>query len=259
MLIIQPIGGLCNRMRAINSARILAEKRGDFLIVLWFENAELNCPFEELFKSSPFFKVINFRKNWNIRKLWYRLTCQFISNMEIGAHKSEGVLFPDFEATLKKRCYIATEEHFFPCHEYDYFVPTKLLQNKINELIFSLGDYAVGVHIRRTDNLPAISKSSTDAFIKCMEDELKINPATVFYIATDDSSEEARLREYFRGHIASNECRDLSRNTAAGIKDALLDLYCLASTNKIIGSYYSSFTDIAADMRDIPKIIAGEQ
>ena len=62
MLIIQPIGGLCNRMRAINSARILAEKRGDFLIVLWFENAELNCPFEELFKSSPSLKSLTLGK-----------------------------------------------------------------------------------------------------------------------------------------------------------------------------------------------------
>ena len=40
--------------------------------------------------------------------------------------------------------------------------------------------------------------------------------------------------------------------------DALLDLYCLASTRKIIGSFFSSFTDIAADMHHIPKVIAGE-
>ena len=40
--------------------------------------------------------------------------------------------------------------------------------------------------------------------------------------------------------------------------DARLDLYCLAATDKLIGSYWSSFTDIAADMRGIEKVIAGE-
>ena len=42
------------------------------------------------------------------------------------------------------------------------------------------------------------------------------------------------------------------------MQDALLDLYCLAAAKKLIGSYWSSFTDIAADMKGIEKVIAGE-
>ena len=34
---------------------------------------------------------------------------------------------------------------------------------------------------------------------------------------------------------------------------------CLSKTDKIIGSYFSSFTDIAADINGIPKIVAGEE
>ena len=115
------------------------------------------------------------------------------------------------------------------------------------------------MHIRRTDNLPAIGKSSTGHFILSMKKELEADPETVFYLATDDLSEEEKLREAFPGKIISNRERDLSRNSIAGIQDAMLDLYCLASTRKIIGSYFSSFTDIAADMRQIPKVIAGEE
>lgn len=80
----------------------------------------------------------------------------------------------------------------------------------------------------------------------------------MFYLATDDPAEEALLRATFPGHILSNQNRCLRRDTKEGIEDALLDLYCLASTQKIIGSYFSSFTDIAADMHKIPKIIAGQ-
>ena len=39
--------------------------------------------------------------------------------------------------------------------------------------------------------------------------------------------------------------------------DALLDLYCLAACKKIIGSYFSSFTDTAASLGGIEKLIAG--
>ena len=43
MIIIQPSGGLCNRMRVINSGWKLARERHDQLKVLWNCNAELNC------------------------------------------------------------------------------------------------------------------------------------------------------------------------------------------------------------------------
>ena len=91
-----------------------------------------------------------------------------------------------------------------------------------------------------------------------MKQELEADPATMFYLATDDMEEEKRLREAFPGRILSNENRCLRRDSIDGMHDALLDLYCLASTRKIIGSFFSSFTDIAADMHHIPKVIAGE-
>ena len=91
-----------------------------------------------------------------------------------------------------------------------------------------------------------------------MSKELEAYPETTFFLATDDKKEEALLRQTFPGKILSNQDRTLDRNSEAGIHDALLDLYCLASTEKLIGSYWSSFTDIAADMRGIEKVIAGE-
>ena len=87
----------------------------------------------------------------------------------------------------------------------------------------------------------------------------KINICSVLRLYwADDKQEEAALREVFPDRILSNEDRCLRRDSVDGMHDALLDLYCLASTRKIIGSYFSSFTDIAADMHKIPKVIAGE-
>lgn len=256
MLIIQPIGGLCNRMRAINSASHLASLRGEKLTVIWFCNRELGCRFEELFMPTPALHIINIYSKWDFRKIYLQLTSQLIDNETIHVNRTGLILKENFRTTLKKRCYIATEEHFYPAKNYHLFTPIAALQSKINHITSGYSPYMVGVHIRRTDNKPAIGTSSTKAFVHMMQEELECNPDTNFYLATDDVEEEARLRVLFPGRIIANTNKDLSRDSLTGMQDALTDLYCLAATNKIIGSFYSSFTDIAADMHHIPKIIA---
>ena len=258
MLIIQPIGGLCNRMRAINSARILADKRKETLKVIWNVNAELGCPFEALFIQPKDFQVMNIYSKWNPQKLFYQLTRSKLGNEEIRSTRIDGSLPDAFVESLPKKLYIATEEHFFVSHDYSGFTPTPQMQEKIDKVCERFSSHNIGVHIRRTDNKPAIGKSSTDAFVASMQRELAADADTMFYLATDDMQEEAHLRKLFPDKIISNETRDLSRNSVNGIKDALIDLMCLSRTDKIIGSYFSSFTDIAADLNNIPKIVAGE-
>lgn len=258
MLIIQPSGGLCNRMRVINSAYQLAKLRNEPLVVLWYNCKELNCPFEDLFQPVSEIKIINIHSLWDIRKIYYQLIAkQRFQNDDIVKNKTDGILNPDFVDNMKKSAYIFTWEHFFPSSDYHLFVPTEELQDKINGFTKDFGPHSVGVHIRRTDNAISMGKSSTEAFIEEMNKELSTHPETVFYLATDDRQEEARLRSLFPGRIISNQNRSLSRDSVEGIQDALLDLYCLANTDKLIGSYWSSFTDIAADMYQIEKVIAG--
>ena len=260
MIIIQPSGGLCNRMRVINSGWKLARERHDQLKVLWNCNAELNCPFESLFQPVKEFKITSIHSVADPRKLLHQKTARhYLTNDEILAHRNaDGILDPAYVATLTGKTYIFTWEWFYPSEDYHLFVPADRLQARIDAMTAKFGSSCVGVHIRRTDNQPAIGKSSTDAFITSMKKELEADPDTMFYLATDDKQEEAALREVFPDRILSNEDRCLRRDSVDGMHDALLDLYCLASTRKIIGSYFSSFTDIAADMHKIPKVIAGE-
>ena len=103
-----------------------------------------------------------------------------------------------------------------------------------------------------------MGKSTTEQFIALMKKELDQYPETCFFLATDDNKEEALLRKTFPGRIISNELRVQERNSVEGMQDALVDLWCLAASSKIIGSFWSSFTDTAADMRGIEKVIAGD-
>ena len=83
MVIIQPSGGLCNRMRVINSSLELAKRKGTKLLVLWYCAEELNAPFEALFQPVDEFKVINFTSLKDLRKLWYQLTARTRINIPL--------------------------------------------------------------------------------------------------------------------------------------------------------------------------------
>ncbi len=261
MLILQPIGGLCNRMRAINSARILSSMRDEKLTVIWFNNAELGADFTDVFKPVDSFKVINISSKFSPAKMWYQLSAKLfgstVGNEDIRSNRSAGMLDESYVSSLKKLVYIATEEHFYPSDDYSPFVPCDNIKRSIDKICSSFNASTVGVHIRRTDNNPSIGTSTTDAFVTEMQKKLDADPNTNFYIATDDLDEEKHLREIFGDRIISNESRDLSRASVSGIKDAMIDLYCLSNTSAIIGSFFSSFTDTAAAMKGIPLIIAG--
>lgn len=260
MLIIQPSGGLCNRMRVINSAWELAKRRKEKMLVLWYLCPELNCPFESLFQPVKEIRILNIRSLKDPRKLFYQITArQRFGNDDILQNKTDGVLHEDFFKSLKSPVYLFTWEHFYPSSDYHFFAPTDELQRRIDAMTASFGQRSVGVHIRRTDNTVSMGKSTTEQFLALMEAELKAFPETRFFLATDDKKEEALIRKVFPGKIISNENRTLDRNSVKGMHDALLDLYCLSATDKLIGSYWSSFTDIAADMRGIEKVIAGEE
>ncbi|MDF4222883.1 hypothetical protein PXC01_14865 [Maribacter sp. M208] len=49
MIYLKPIGGLCNRLRTIDSLISICKKSGQDLTVLWVLDESLNCSYEELF------------------------------------------------------------------------------------------------------------------------------------------------------------------------------------------------------------------
>jgi len=74
---------------------------------------------------------------------------------------------------------------------------------------------------------------------------------TTFYLATDDKEVEIILMELFPNKILTYE-KEFSKTNVQGIQDAMVDLYSLSATYKIYGSYFSSFSDIAARIGNIP-------
>lgn len=94
--------------------------------------------------------------------------------------------------------------------------------------------------------------SPTEAFVARIEAAIASDEADTVFVATDDPAEEDVLRRAFPGRILSYPKRSLDRASPEAIQDALVDLYCLASTDKLLASYWSTFSETAVQIGAIP-------
>ncbi len=260
---LKTFGGLANRMRAIDSAYMIAQKINAPFEVLWEKSFELNCSFMKLFRpieniilheyhSGKIKKRISDRM---VRYLWetgIKLPLgysKYMSDQEVLSLKRNHYSFDDLHKDLP--VFISTVNRFYEgADALKIFQPIPELQTVIDGYHSLYGNNILGIHIRRTDNLESVRYSPIQGFFEIMDAELAKNPATNFYLATDSPDDERLMRSRYMGHIISHE-KDLSRNSEKGIQDALIDLYCLSNTQKIIGSYFSSFSEVAAQIRNI--------
>jgi len=129
--------------------------------------------------------------------------------------------------------------------------PVNTIQKRIDERTKLLSPHTIGIHIRRTDLTAAIIQSPLSAFIDKMQQEISIHPETNFYVASDSKEEKNKLTEIFGDRVITVD-NNLKRKTKDGIVDALIELYTLASTKKIIGSFYSTYSVLASEIKAIP-------
>lgn len=266
MLVLIPVGGLANRMKAIDSAVALAKDARKELRIIWFKDWGLNCRFDELFQplALPNVKVQEAslsdllvydrprKKNFRLPRLFQRLlfdACIYEDEATQLFYKSF-----DFRSWAEgRRTYIASCVYFYPQSErklFSIFHPIAPLQQKIDESCSRFGEHTLGVHIRRTDNIASISQSPTELFFERMEEETRQHEDTVFYLATDSEEDKKRLKEQFGERIVTSS-RKADRGNVEGMQDALVELYILSRTGHILGSMQSSYSETAAQISGI--------
>jgi hypothetical protein len=263
-IVVKPFGGLANRMRSVDSAAILAGIFNIKLNVIWEMSPELNCSFGRLFKPADILDVKEHIVNGFIARIYdhaYRDLSKIGIKFPLGFDKY--LLDKDF-AEIKKNqsdivevfasyrsVFVRTFHQFFMNDKsFEIFRPIDELESQIRKFTNKFTQNTIGIHIRRTDNLNSIKFSPIEEFIKLMYEELNRYPDASFYLATDSSNDESKLKEIFGDRIIIRQ-KSLSRNSEKGIQDSLVDLYCLSNTKKIIGSFYSSFSDVAAQINHI--------
>lgn len=255
--------GLSNRMRVIDSALVLCEKYQIEIKIFWVRDLTLNCPYVKLFKPLEldgiyFFDLptlpYKYRVLYNPTHLLGNILKKLMYDKVI-IHWEFQKLFEEkfqFESLLKyKHVFVSSFSRFYSNGSmYKLFKPIDELQQKIEERTKNFSVNTVGVHIRRTDHKNSTIHSPTELFIKVMKEEIKINPETNFYLASDSVSIKQELEREFKDRIMT-EYEEVSRESIKGCQEALVDLYSLSKTQKIFGSYYSSFSETAAHISGI--------
>ena len=125
--------------------------------------------------------------------------------------------------------------------------PNPSLEERANSiLLYPL--LSIGVHIRRTDHKKSIMRSPSTLFWETMRQAHTV----YFYVASDSNEERAYAAHLFPKRILMHEDAVLERNSVKGCECAMVDFLCLSKCKYIIGSYGSSFSEIAALYGNIP-------
>ena len=266
-----PVGGLANRIRATLSAIALAEKTGVRLDVIWFQDWALHAAFHDLFSCSSIPENVRIseasildlclsdrprKKNFYIPVLFQRL--MFTSCLY--EHQIDDIRKQhfDFEKwAVQGRVYMAAYLSFYPYSSqllHDVFYPVPDVLSLIERRSSAFSPYTIGVHIRRTDNVLSIKHSPLTLFFDCIDKELSGHHDLCIYLATDSEVVKQAMRARYKDRIVCAESQ-ADRGSTKGIREAMADLYTLARTKRIYGSFYSSFSELAAEIGGIPLTV----
>lgn len=262
-LSIIPYAGLGNRMRVIASGIYIGKKLKLPTKIYWNKTNNCNAHFNELFcdmtipnvslyENKSLTNSIGEKRNLYIPKILQKIKYdQCIYNFN---KNWDGDIFSE----IKDQSNILLCSCHSMCTHYplaEIFTPVNDILLEINNIVGKYRGNIIGIHIRRTDNTQSITQSKDECFIQGLNQEIKSNPDIHFYLATDDSSVKKHFINLYGSRIITSD-NEISRNTTEGMRSAVKDLYCLSRTNKIIGSAYSSYSEIAAELGNIKLEIA---
>ena len=271
-LLFVPSGGLANRMRAVASAYELCKKVGSTLQVVWFQDWALHAPFRSIFEDTPLVAIREAtvldhiiydrarKKNLFLPALPQRILFQrHIKEQDVTPLKKQSF---DFEAWARdKRCYMSCYQVFgnFPDERYQQlFHPVHEVMDVVDGYRSQFNSHTIGLHIRRTDNAESIAKSPTALFINKVREEIELHDDTKVFLATDSTEVKREFIAAFGSRIITPK-EDACRDSISGIRGGVVDLWTLASTQKIYGSAGSSFSPMAASIGGVPLEIMNVQ
>ena len=171
MLTIELLGGLCNRMNALDSVIFLSQTINRPLYVIWSRNRFCNCRFDHLFEipksirriyqpSKPIYYAMRLLHKSNLHQLLYE---KVFSGREIDKLRKEKY---NFELLANYRSvFLQSFGVFFQSNKpHQCFRPVKPIQDIIDSYVDKFNSNTIGVHIRRRDHKTSILYSPTIEF-----------------------------------------------------------------------------------------------
>lgn len=255
-------------MKEMASAIALARAVDQPLVVYWLKNRYLNCSFERLFEPIEGVRVIDVETSplkalVSPDSLSYRFKTLrepidlFLGNEQIEKYRAEGTDLASMVAGARRTVVITYYRFLEGADSLDDFRPRADIQDEVDRTTAGRkAAESIGVHIRGTDNTEALEKSPVTSFIARMEREVGRDSETRFFLATDDPVTERTIKQRFGDRVLTRP-KVFARDKAAGVRDALVDLLILSRCRLILGSHWSSFTEVAAEIGGVTLEIVG--
>lgn len=276
MIIIEPCAGLGNRLLSLASAYHWAKRNNEELTVLWKKEEALGARFGDIFmpvegvrcielkdysfKSHPFSQL-----RYDLCRKKYAAGADFFSDTEntMDTYKEKGM--EGFAGIMEKYGvkFIRAFSEFYDLDSlkapFGFITPSKAVLSRVEQTVPDGKDGdIIGIHIRRADHRICIENSPLELFVDKMKLEAEQNDGVKFYVASDDEPTIKQLVKMFGGRVLYMKEKDFSRESVRGIVDAYAELLCLSRSRKIIGSFYSSYSRMAAMLSGIPLEIMQE-
>ena len=271
---IQPDAGLGNRLNCIYTGLYYSRKYGKKLHIVWTRENCCNVPFEKLFEPMENVEVhtlflLGKRPGYILRSyLGARQLKELKENMDFLDAGATRYLYIDGgeEAVCTKLeqdkpvlfmssgpfCDI---EHFAQMRR--EICPKKEIRDRVDMILEPYrGKRLVGIHIRRTDHQTAIDKSPVEKFTEFMDRQ---GEDTYFYLATDDETIRQELEVRYKLIPRMPFAKSVTRKSSDGMRDAYVEMLCLAGCECILGSFGSTFSMIAAFMGECRLDFAGQE
>jgi len=247
-------------MRAMDSAIALARDNKWELTVYWRQHRGiLNCPFDRLFEPIPGLVVlevkgfpVGFDNSFLSRSLRWYAGGLAVTRQECGTILSNGYDTQRWKG--HKALYMVSYSRFHPNKDlYTDFKPTEELLRLVDLQTKAFTQDTIGLHIRRTDNAMSIENSPLERFEAAIQQEIARNDRMNCYVASDSEEIKEHLRMKFGERVICT-MGQADRDSPAGVMQAAVELYALSRTQKIYGSYWSSFSHTAAHIGGIPEL-----
>jgi len=275
VLIVEPFHGLGNRLRAYGSAAALAEVSDRQLIVVWITDPHVNSPMSALFDTSNI-SVIDFPVSHLLARVWDDVK-KYDYNAE--GRKDEIVQDQSLSPIYVRSAYVLQSQTKVGepaiSSQLNSLTPSRKVTKQFDRLSSLLveKENLVGVHIRMVTDIkldvPGIERYPSNnpagsgrmgpverersrchytAFIPHLEENIRKNSRTQFFVASDSSEAIHALRQLYPERIISNnavECEGESKRKTSCLQSSLAEFLVLSrKTSALILSDWSSASEL---------------
>jgi hypothetical protein len=252
-----PRAGLANRLRALVSAQWLSARLQKELYVTWEPDVFLPGSWEDLFEerlSSPP-RGIKERDTLQLEEPTFidpnDPTIQAADVLELRTCQAFSFR-PEIKA-LSYRFWAEVRSHLLR------LTPVEEVRSLVDRVFPHFGPHVLGVHIRiggsRLEFLTP-HRATPGAFFAEIESILAETPTTRIYLASDSFKTVSDARERFGDAVITMDAfveRDFrTTDSIEDIQVALAELVLLSRTNRILGTFFSSFGLLAGAMGALP-------